>query len=98
MSGGKVCIKRFEFTCMSILSPETVPKVPCQCCYSIMDIQVPPVPNQPKTFRFPQRTFGVKKPEQRSFQPSWFDSRPWLHYDEAQRGRNSCLGEKANNK
>lgn len=65
MSGGKVCIKRFEFTCMSILSPETVPKVPCQCCYSIMDIQVPPVPNQPKTFRFPQRTFGVKKSRSR---------------------------------
>ena len=27
----------------------------------IMDMQVPPVPNQPKTFRFPQRTFGVRK-------------------------------------
>ena len=48
-----------------------------------MDIQVPPVPNQPKTFRFSPRTFGVKRPEQRSFQPTWFDSRPWLHYDEA---------------
>ena len=29
-----------------------------------------PIPNKPKTFRFPQRTFGVKR-----FNPSWFDSR-----------------------
>ena len=36
-----------------------------------MDMQVPPVPDQPKTFRFPQRTFDVN-----SFNPSWFDSRP----------------------
>ena len=49
----------------------------------IMDIQVPPVPNQPKTFRFPQRTFGVKKPEQKSFQLLWFDRRSWLHCDES---------------
>ena len=47
MSVGKVCIKRFEFACMTILSPETVPIVLCQC--SIMDMQVPPVPKQPKT-------------------------------------------------
>ena len=44
--------------------------VMCQC-NSIMDMQVPPVPDQPKTFGFPQRTFGLK-----SFNPSWFDSRP----------------------
>ena len=36
-----------------------------------VDMHVPPIPNQPKTIRFPQRTFGVK-----SFNPSWFDSRP----------------------
>ena len=41
MSVGKVCIKRFEFAFMTILSPETV-----SIC-SIMDMQVPP--NQPKT-------------------------------------------------
>ena len=35
---------------------------------------MPPVPNQPKTFWFPQ---------ERSFQPSWFDSQPWLHYDKS---------------
>ena len=40
-------------------------------CNSIMDIQVPPIPDQPNTFRFPQCTFGVK-----SFNPSWFNSRP----------------------
>ena len=48
-----------------------------------MNILVPPVPNQRNTFRFLQHTFDVKKPEQRSFQPSWFDSRPRLHSDEA---------------
>ena len=47
MSDGKVCIKRYEFACMAILSPETVSIVLCQC--SIMDMPVPPVPNQPKT-------------------------------------------------
>ena len=47
MSVGKVLIKRFEFACMAILSPETVSIVLCLC--SIMDVPVPPVPNQPKT-------------------------------------------------
>ena len=47
MSVGKVCIKRFEFAYMTILSPETVSIVLCQC--SMMGMQVPPVPNQPKT-------------------------------------------------
>ena len=44
--------------------------VMCQC-NSIMDMQVPPVPDHLKTFRFPQRTFGVE-----SFNPSLFESRP----------------------
>ena len=47
MSVGKVCIKRFKFACMTILSPEIVSIVLCQC--SIMDMQVPHLPNQPKT-------------------------------------------------
>ena len=46
MSVGTVCIKRFKFACMTILSPETVSLVLCQ--WSIADMQVPPVPNQPK--------------------------------------------------
>ena len=46
MSAGTVCIKHFKFACMTILSPETVSLVLCQC--SITDMQVPPVPNQPK--------------------------------------------------
>ena len=82
MSVGKLCIKLVDFKCKNILNPETVSKVPHQCCCSIMDIQVPPIPNQPKIFRFSPLTFGVKKTEQSSFQLSWFDSRPWLHYDE----------------
>ena len=32
---------------------------------SVTDIQVLPVPIQPKTFRFPQRSFDYKKHEQR---------------------------------
>ena len=48
-------------------------------CYSIMDMQVPHVSDQLKTFRFPQRTFGVKK----SFRLFWFDIRAWLHYAES---------------
>ena len=40
------------------------------------------IPNQPRNFAFPKRTFGKKKPEQRSFQSCWFDSFTWLHYDE----------------
>ena len=38
------------------------------------------VPNQPKNF--PKRSFGVKKLEQRSFNPQWFQSHSWLHYEE----------------
>ncbi|XP_052253227.1 zinc finger MYM-type protein 1-like [Dreissena polymorpha] len=41
------------------------------------------IPNQPRNFAFPKRTFGKKKPEQRSFQSCWFDSFTWLHYDES---------------
>ena len=40
-------------------------------------------PNQPNTFKFPQRSFGQKNPVKRSFQSSWFANRRWLHYDEA---------------
>lgn len=38
--------------------------------------------NQPVHFKFPKRSFGKKNPELRSFNPSWFKSYPWLHYDE----------------
>ena len=34
ISVGKVAIKRFEFTCMAILSPETVSIVLCQCSFA----------------------------------------------------------------
>ena len=47
MSVGTVCIKRFKFACMTILSPETVSLVLCQSSTDA-DVQVPPVPNQPK--------------------------------------------------
>ena len=62
---------------LTILNYKTV----CACRSSIMDI--PPVPNQHKTFKFPQSSFGQKNPVKRSFQSSWFANRTWLHYDEA---------------
>ena len=62
---------------LTILNYKTV----CVCRSSIMDIM--PVPNQPKTFKFPQCSFGQKTPVKRSFQSSWFANRTWLHYDEA---------------
>ena len=47
-------------------------------------MDIPPVPNQPKTFKIPQRSFGQKKKTvKRSFQSSWFYKRTSLHYDEA---------------
>ena len=46
-------------------------------------MDIPPVPNQPKTFKFPQRSFGQKKNSEKKFQSSWFANRTWLHYDEA---------------
>ena len=62
---------------LTILNYKTV----CACRSSIMDI--PPVPNQPKMFKFPQRFFGQKNTVKRSFQSSWFATRTWLHNDEA---------------
>ena len=40
-------------------------------------------PHQPRNLVFPKRNFGQSRIVQRSFQGSWFDSYPWLHYDEA---------------
>ena len=40
-------------------------------------------PHQPPaTFKFPQREFGKQTIVKRSFQHSWFQKYPWLHYDE----------------
>ena len=44
-------------------------------------MDIPPVPNQPKTFKFPQRSFGQKNLVTKSFQSSSFANRTWLHYD-----------------
>lgn len=41
----------------------------------------PSKPNQPRSLSFPKTTFG-KDPKQRSFNPTWFDKFPWLHYDQ----------------
>ena len=39
-------------------------------------------PHQPADFDFPKREFGIKTVVRRSFQPSWFKTWTWLHYDE----------------
>ena len=39
--------------------------------------------HQPRLYPFPKRSFGNQVPAQRSFQPSWFDKWPWLHYLES---------------
>ena len=39
-------------------------------------------PHQPASFSFPQRQFGKKSVVLRSFQPSWFRSWSWIHYNE----------------
>ncbi len=38
--------------------------------------------HQPRSFDFPKRQFGKKNVVLRSFQCGWFDTWPWLHYDE----------------
>ena len=44
-------------------------------------MDIPPVPNQPKTFKYSQHSFGQKTPVKRRFQSSWFANRTWLHYN-----------------
>ena len=39
-------------------------------------------PFQPRSIKFPKRSFGEKKPVLRSFQSAWFDKWSWLHYDQ----------------
>lgn len=36
-------------------------------------------PHQPKKFQFPQKRYGSQN---RALQSTWFDTFPWLHYDE----------------
>ena len=46
-------------------------------------INLPDEAHQPRSFNFPKKSFGKTKPVKRSFQPSWFDKWPWLHYNES---------------
>ena len=45
---------------------------------------LPDKPHHPKEFAFPKRTFGKSKPVLCSAKSQWFDSWPFLHYDEGQ--------------
>ena len=66
---------------LRIKFPKTFQNLSKRACYSsIMDI--PPVPNQPTSFKFPQRSFGKANPVNRSFRASWFSTRTWLHHNE----------------
>ena len=51
----KVCMKRFEFACLTILSPETV-SIVLLSMFHYGFMQVPSVPNQPKTAEMPAKT------------------------------------------
>ena len=62
---------------LTILNYKTV------CAWRCSIMAISPVPNQPKKFKFPQRSFGQKNPVKRNAQSSWFANRTWLHYDEA---------------
>ena len=42
----------------------------------------PDKPHQPRGFPFPKLEYGKTNVAKRSFQPSWFDKWPWLHYCE----------------
>ena len=44
---------------------------------------LPAEAHQPRKFAFPKRSFGKKVVVNRSFQPSWFEKWPWLHYIES---------------
>ena len=60
MSVGTVCIKRFKFACMTLLSPETVSIVLCQCF--VMDMQVPLCQISPRLLKFTPK-MHPKSPE-----------------------------------
>ena len=45
--------------------------------------ELPAAPHQPSKFVFPKRPFGKAKVVYRSFQKSWFNEWPFLHYVEA---------------
>ena len=66
ISGDKVCFKRFECRYMSSVSLTERSMSVLLHVFRYIVIQVLPVPIQPKVFRSPQRSCGVKKPEQRS--------------------------------
>ena len=43
---------------------------------------LPDQPYQPSLrFKFPSRSFGLSRPVKRSFQSSWFQRFPWIHYN-----------------
>ena len=48
----------------------------------IIERDVPVKPHQPRTFRFPKRSFDQKTVVYRGFQPDWF-TKSFLHYEES---------------
>ena len=63
------------------------------CCSSV---SFPHKPHQPKNFSFLKRIFGQSVVMSRSFQPSWFNKWPWLHYNEGNDIVIWHIGTKAN--
>ena len=59
-------------------------EVPDDESRTIKEFELLDKPHQPRSGVFPKRQFGRKKPEYRSFKPSWFDNKlwsDWLHWE-----------------
>ena len=62
-------------------------------CDEEMEFELLDKPHQPRSGVFPKKQFGQKKPEYRSFKPSWFDNKlwsNWLHW-ESKNNRAYCF-------
>ena len=53
-------------------------------CFRSKTTNLGDAPNQPSNSAFPMRQFGQKKTVKRAFNPKWFSSWHWLHYDSSQ--------------
>ena len=69
---------------MSRESTQTMSREPTEAMSRfIIERDVPEKPHQPKTYRFPKRSFGQKTVVYRGFQPDRFLKWPFLHYEES---------------
>lgn len=72
-----------KLTCQELAAASEIDMASCSS-FDFQDLpEVSDSPHQPGTaFKFPKRSFGKKSVTTRSFQSSWFQQWPFLHYDE----------------